>query len=51
MITEIQKLKKFRNQYENEENDDRFKEAEEYLRKVYDKYGTININQIKNLIK
>lgn len=50
MKTEIQELKKYRHQYENAQSDYKFEQAQEYLGKVYDKYGTIEIVEIQNLI-
>jgi len=49
--TEITELIKFRNQYENATTEARFIEAEEYLCKVHDKFGTIEVSAIRNLIK
>ena len=51
MKTELTLLKKYINQYENASIMEDFEEAENYLCKVHDKYGTINVAAIRNLIK
>tara|TARA_B110000977_G_scaffold104221_1_gene135996 strand:+ start:2651 stop:2833 length:183 start_codon:yes stop_codon:yes gene_type:complete len=49
--TEITELTRYKNQYENALTENEFQEAENYLCKVHDKYGTIDEKAIKNLIR
>lgn len=49
--TQLTELKKFIHQYENAQTDYEFQEAEKYLCKTHDQYGTIDIPTIRNLIK
>jgi hypothetical protein len=49
--TQLTELKKFIHQYENAQTDYEFQEAEKYLCKIHDQYGTIDIPTIRNLIK
>ena len=50
METEITTIKKWLGVYKNPRTYEDFKKAEKELLKVHDKYGTIDINTIKQLI-
>jgi len=51
MQTEITDIQKWTDTYLNPPTEQAWKYAYEKLKKVHDKYGTIDINQIKQLIK
>lgn len=51
MQTELTEIKKWLGIYVNPKNYYEFKRAEKALLKVHDKYGTIDINQIKQLVR
>jgi len=53
MKTEISDIKLATAIYEGHKyaTDNQWRKAEAYLKKVHDKYGTIDISLIKNLIK
>ena len=50
MKTELQKLKEYRKTYENPKNETQFQSATLALGKIFDKYGTIEISEVQNLI-
>ena len=50
MQTELTDIKKWLSIYTNPKSEKEFNEAFKHLKKVHDKYGTIDINQIKQLI-
>jgi hypothetical protein len=50
MRTEIDDIQKWLRVYNNPTSEQAFKKAERELRKVHDKYGTVNISTIKQLI-
>ncbi len=50
MRTELTDIVKWTNMYRNPKSYEEFKKAERALLKVHDKYGTIDVNQIKQLI-
>lgn len=50
MQTELTDIKKWTDTYLNPPTEQAWKNAYEKLKKVHDKYGTIDINQIKSLI-
>lgn len=50
MRTELTDLKKYLSMYRNPKNEREFNVAQRELKKVHDKYGTIDINIIKQLI-
>ena len=50
MKTEIEKLKEYRKKYENAKNEKEYQKATLNLGKIFDKYGTIEIVEIQNLI-
>lgn len=50
MRTELTDIVKWTNIYKNPKTYEDFKKAEKELLKVHDKYGTIDINTIKQLI-
>jgi len=47
----VLKLRKFKDQYENALTIERFQEAENYLLKVHDKFGTIEESLILKQIR
>jgi len=49
--TEIDKIKRMIRQYETTDNVFKFEQAETYLLKVHDKYGTIDVSTIRSLIR
>lgn len=51
MRTELTEIQKLLNMYFNPRNEQEFTKAMNALLKVHSKYGTIDINQIKQLIK
>ena len=51
MQTELTDIKKWTDTYLNPPTEQAWKDAYEKLKIVHDKYGTIDINQIKQLIK
>lgn len=50
MENEIATIQKWQRVYKNPKTYEQFKRAEKELLKVHDKYGTIDINIIKQLI-
>jgi hypothetical protein len=50
-LNEIEQLHKMLNVYRKSNSDAEVTAAENYLRKVHKKYGTIDIPTIQNLIK
>lgn len=51
METELTDISKWVRMYNNPKTTMEFNKAFQELKKVHDKYGTIDINQIKSIIK
>jgi hypothetical protein len=50
MQTELTDIQKWLTIYNNPKSEQQWEQAFQKLKKVHDKYGTIDINQIKQLI-